>query len=101
MSRLGAGYGYSTVFPVEDDFLTTDVLWYLADNLGTLRDLAVASIDGNGYVTDVVIEEHYNFDAFGNVLLGDTSKTHYTFRVSKLNRREPSARGKLPDAVQF
>jgi hypothetical protein len=25
----------------------------------------------------------------------------YTFRVSKLNRREPSARGKRPDAVQF
>jgi hypothetical protein len=25
----------------------------------------------------------------------------YTFRVSKLNRPEPSARGKRPDAVQF
>jgi LacI family transcriptional regulator len=26
---------------------------------------------------------------------------NYTFRVSKPNRREPSARGKRPDAVQF
>jgi plasmid stabilization system protein ParE len=26
---------------------------------------------------------------------------YYTFRVSKLNRPEPPARSKLPDAVQF
>jgi hypothetical protein len=34
------------------------------------------------------------------VYVQDTAR-FYTFRVSKLNRREPSARGKRLDAVQF
>src|SRR5947207_2698989 len=45
---------------------TNSVLWQLADNLGSVRDL----VDWTG--EDV---QHYVFDGFGNLLLGDPSKT--------------------------
>jgi hypothetical protein len=41
--------------------------------------------------------------AFGHQRVPPTLRAtfHYIFRISKLNRPEPPARGKLPDAVQF
>ncbi len=49
---------------------TDRVLWPLADNLGTVRDLAKQ---------DGTIAVHYMYDSYGNVTSGDTSKTRYLF----------------------
>ena len=49
---------------------TDRVLWPLADNLGTVRDLAKQ---------DGTIAVHYTYDSYGNVTSGDTSKTRYLF----------------------
>ena len=46
------------------------VYWMLMDNLGTVRDLAA---------NDGTIEEHYEYDSYGNVVSGDTSLTRYLF----------------------
>ena len=46
------------------------VLWYLTDQQGTTRDL----VNHAG-----VAVAHYNYDAFGNVLAGDTSLTRYLY----------------------
>jgi RHS repeat-associated protein len=46
------------------------VLWFLADNLGTTRDL----IDNAG-----VLAEHYQYDAYGQITSGDTSLTRYLY----------------------
>ena len=49
---------------------TDRVLWPLADNLGTVRDLAKQA---------GTIAVHYTYDSYGNVTSGDTSKTRYLF----------------------
>ncbi len=46
------------------------MLWPLADNLGTVRDLTKQ---------DGTIAVHYTYDSYGNVTSGDTSKTRYLF----------------------
>ena len=46
------------------------VLWHLADNLGTVRDLVK---------NDGTLGEHYKYDSYGNVISGDTSVTRYLF----------------------
>jgi RHS repeat-associated protein len=44
--------------------------WPLVDHLGTVRDLAK---------NDGTLGEHYEYDSYGNVVSGDTSKTRYLF----------------------
>jgi RHS repeat-associated protein len=46
------------------------VHWHLTDNLGTVRDLAK---------NDGTAGEHYEYDAYGNVVAGNTSLTRYLF----------------------
>ncbi len=46
------------------------VLWNLVDNLGTTRDIAR---------NDATLATHFTFDAFGQVLTGDTSLTRYLY----------------------
>jgi RHS repeat-associated protein len=46
------------------------VHWHLTDNLGTVRDLAK---------NDGTAGEHYEYDAYGKVVAGDTSLTRYLF----------------------
>jgi RHS repeat-associated protein len=46
------------------------VYWPLVDHLGTVRDLAK---------NDGTLGEHYEYDSYGNIVSGDTSKTRYLF----------------------
>ena len=46
------------------------VHWHLTDNLGTVRDLAK---------NDGTAGEHYEYDAYGAIIDGDTSLTRYLF----------------------
>ena len=46
------------------------IYWMLADNLGTVRDLAA---------NDATIAEHFKYDSFGTIQSGDTALTRYLF----------------------
>ena len=46
------------------------IYWLLADNLGTVRDLAA---------NDATIAEHFKYDSFGAIQSGDTTLTRYLF----------------------
>jgi len=51
------------------DTITDALLWALSDNLGTVRDLALAEYDSNGDPTGTAtVVNHRTFDAFGQVL---------------------------------
>jgi RHS repeat-associated protein len=52
------------------------VLWHLVDNLGTVRDL----IDNSA-----TLDEHYEYDSYGEVQSGDTSVTRYLFTSRELD----------------
>ena len=49
---------------------TDRVLWPIVDHLGTVRDLV------NG---GAAVAEHFEYDAFGRIVSGDTSLTRYLF----------------------
>ncbi len=52
------------------------VTWMLTDNMGSVRDLL--DKDGN-----LVAGGHYRYDAFGNILAGDTSLTRYLYTAGE------------------
>ncbi len=52
------------------------VAWPLVDHLGTVRDL----VENDG-----TLDEHYEYDAFGNVTSGDTTLTRYLYTGRELD----------------
>ena len=51
------------------------VQWPLADNLGSVRDLAAY----NASTDTTTITQHYTYDTFGNATSGDTTLTRYLY----------------------
>ncbi|MBC8351077.1 MAG: hypothetical protein H8E66_03770 [Planctomycetes bacterium] len=68
------GNAVDQILAQEDDTTASTsadrVLWHLADNLGTVRDLAK---------NDGTLGEHYKYDSYGQIAAGDTSVTRYLY----------------------